>query len=87
MVFKDGEFIVATGRRGDLGYVSMRGKRNPDGKLKLSGYQLEMSERSGRTAPMLEEQFAVVEGQLEGDRYPLKGRMAGRACTVTLSRR
>ncbi len=76
------EFILERGREGQPGFLSVRGKPDPDGTLMLSGTIISAAakfrgQRSG----------AFFKGRLVNDRYELQGRQGRRACTLTLQRR
>lgn len=85
--FRDGEFTVETGKRGELGYVLMRGRQSSDGTLRLIGHQVDEVGVNNVNRHFLAEVYSEVKGGLDGERYQLKGRMAERTCTLTISRR
>lgn len=76
-----GNLIVSHGQPGQPGYMTVRGRPSDDGNLVLAGKIVSGAARyRGQEGP------AYFEGQFDGERFVLKGRIGRRACTLVLAR-
>jgi len=75
----DDAFALAMGKAGQPGSLQMKGTRQPDGKLSLSGSGISsLKEFHGQPYP------ATLEGKFSGDRYHGRGKLGARDCALAL---
>jgi class 3 adenylate cyclase len=72
-------FALAMGKAGQPGALQMKGTRQADGKLSLSGSGISsLTEFLGQTYT------ATLEGKFSGERYVGRGKLGDRDCALTL---
>lgn len=73
------EFQVSMGRAGQPGSMQMKGTRQPDGRLVLSGSGI-----SGRPEARGKPYATMQDGAFSGERYEGRGKLGARDCALTL---
>lgn len=72
-------FALGRGEAGQPGSLRMKGTRQPDGRLSLSGGGI-----AGVAHAKGQAYDAVLEGKFTGERYEGRGKLGDRDCTLTL---
>lgn len=72
-------FALALGKAGQAGWLQMKGTRQADGRLLLSGSGISsLKEFHNQTYP------ATLDGKFSGERYMGRGKLGSRDCALTL---
>jgi len=76
------EYRLSRGTPGQLRSLQMRGRRQPDGRMQVTGSGISgMKENEGQTYK------AAFDGKFASDRYHARGKLGSRDCSLNIARR